>query len=56
MTGDDESRVVRTVCQECGNGCGMLVHVEGGRAVRVEAAPRLPRRFGAILRQSRRWA
>jgi anaerobic selenocysteine-containing dehydrogenase len=39
MTSDSEHRVVRTVCQECGKACGMLVHVEGGRAVRVEAAP-----------------
>jgi anaerobic selenocysteine-containing dehydrogenase len=39
MTVDLENRVVRTFCQECHNGCGMDVHVEGGVAVRVEAAP-----------------
>ncbi len=39
MTQAPESHAVRTICQECGNACGMLVHVEDGRAVRVEAAP-----------------
>ena len=38
MTHEIENRVVRTVCQECRTGCAMDVHVEGGRAVRVEAA------------------
>ena len=39
MAGRHGDRVVRTICQECRNGCGMYVHVEDGRAVRVEAAP-----------------
>ena len=39
MTSEVESRVVRTVCQECSTRCGMNVYVEGGRAVRVESAP-----------------
>ena len=39
MASGGEKRAVRTVCQECGNSCGMTVHVEDGRAVRVEAAP-----------------
>jgi anaerobic selenocysteine-containing dehydrogenase len=39
MTGDSGNRVVRTICQECNNKCGMNVYVEDGRAVRVEAAP-----------------
>jgi len=39
MGADGGNRVVRTICQECHNQCGMLVHVEDGRAVRVEAAP-----------------
>jgi len=38
MRGSDD-RTVRTICQECHNACGVLVHVEGGKAVRVEAAP-----------------
>jgi len=39
MTTEVENRVVRTICQECRNGCGMKVYVEGGKAVRVESAP-----------------
>ena len=39
MTSSHGHRTVRTVCQECGTGCGMLVHIEDGLAVRVEAAP-----------------
>ncbi len=39
MGEDLGDRVVRTICQECGNSCGMSVHVENGRAVRVEPAP-----------------
>jgi anaerobic selenocysteine-containing dehydrogenase len=39
MASGDDTRTVRTVCQECGNSCGMTVYVEGGVAVRVEAAP-----------------
>jgi anaerobic selenocysteine-containing dehydrogenase len=39
MTSDAENRVVRTVCLECRHSCGMMVHVEGGKAVRVESAP-----------------
>ena len=39
MSGGSETRTIRTICQECGNSCGMTVHVEDGRAVRVEPAP-----------------
>ncbi|MCL5736380.1 MAG: molybdopterin-dependent oxidoreductase [Actinobacteria bacterium] len=39
MRGGAETRVVRTICQECHAGCAVCVHVEAGRAVRVEAAP-----------------
>ncbi|MBN1322159.1 MAG: molybdopterin-dependent oxidoreductase [Thermoleophilia bacterium] len=39
MNHQAENRVVRTICQECRAACGMNVYVEGGRAVRVEAAP-----------------
>ena len=38
MGNGGETRIVRTVCQECGNSCGMMVHVEDGRAVKVEPA------------------
>jgi anaerobic selenocysteine-containing dehydrogenase len=36
------SMTVRTVCGECRARCGMLVHVDGGRAVSVEIAPGSP--------------
>ncbi len=39
MTDHAHTSVIRTICQECRNECGMNVYVENGRAVRVEAAP-----------------
>jgi len=36
---DVETKVVRTICRECKTECGMLVHVQGGRAIKVEGAP-----------------
>jgi anaerobic selenocysteine-containing dehydrogenase len=36
---DIETKVVRTICRECKTECGMLVHVQGGRAIKVEGAP-----------------
>jgi anaerobic selenocysteine-containing dehydrogenase len=38
VAGAAENRVMRTICQECGRDCPVVVHVEGGRAVRVESA------------------
>lgn len=38
MSEHDDNRVVRTICQDCGSDCPILVHVEQGRAVRVESA------------------
>jgi len=37
MASDIETRVIRTVCRECGVRCGMLVHVQEGRAIKVES-------------------
>lgn len=31
--------VIRTSCRICGTGCGMLVHVKDGKAVRIEGDP-----------------
>lgn len=39
MAGDTENKVIRTVCRECKEECGMLVHVQDGRAIKVEIAP-----------------
>jgi anaerobic selenocysteine-containing dehydrogenase len=43
MAGEAETKVVRTVCRECYNGCGMLVHVSKGRAIKVESDPGSPK-------------
>jgi anaerobic selenocysteine-containing dehydrogenase len=37
MATDAETHPVRTICRECRNGCGMIVHVREGKAVRVES-------------------
>jgi anaerobic selenocysteine-containing dehydrogenase len=42
MTADQKVKVIRTVCRECRAACGMLVHVENGRAVRLEIDPHSP--------------
>ncbi len=34
-----KSATVQTVCCECGDRCGMLVHVTGGKAIEIENAP-----------------
>jgi anaerobic selenocysteine-containing dehydrogenase len=36
------SETVRTVCGECRASCGMLVRLDGGRAIGVDIAPGLP--------------
>lgn len=38
MSDAGDNRVVRTACQDCVRACPILVHVEQGRAVRVESA------------------
>jgi len=43
MASDAETKVVRTVCRECHNGCGMLVHVQAGKAIKVESDPESPK-------------
>ena len=42
MTDDHETKVIRTVCRECRAGCGMLVHVKKGRAIKLEIDPNAP--------------
>ena len=52
-----EVKVVRTVCNICGTGCGLNVHVQGGKIVNVEAMDEHPfrraakscRRFQSII-------
>lgn len=38
-----ETKTVRTICRECHDGCGMLVYVENGKAVKLESAPDNPK-------------
>jgi anaerobic selenocysteine-containing dehydrogenase len=40
---DMETKTIRTVCRECRSDCGMLVHIRGGRAIKVEIAPDPPK-------------
>jgi anaerobic selenocysteine-containing dehydrogenase len=42
MGNDTETRLVRTICRECRNGCGMIVHVREGKAVRIANDPQAP--------------
>lgn len=43
MTPETDNRIVRTVCRECGAGCGMMVQVENGRVIKLENDPRSPK-------------
>jgi anaerobic selenocysteine-containing dehydrogenase len=43
MASEAETGVIRTVCRECRNGCGMLVHVSKGRATKIESDPDSPK-------------
>jgi anaerobic selenocysteine-containing dehydrogenase len=38
-----DTKVIRTICRECRNGCGMLVYVEGGRVTKVDSDPGSPK-------------
>jgi sulfite reductase (NADPH) flavoprotein alpha-component len=39
---------VKTVCPYCGVGCGMILHVEGGRVTRVSGDKEHPANFGSL--------
>jgi len=41
-------RIVRTYCDRCHCGCGVLVYVENGKAVKVEGDPDCPVNEGAL--------
>jgi len=38
-----ETKVVQTICRECRVGCGMLVRVQQGKAIKVESNPSYPK-------------
>jgi anaerobic selenocysteine-containing dehydrogenase len=42
MANTAEVKLVRTICRECRKGCGMLVHVEEGKAIKLESDPESP--------------
>ena len=48
-----EQGVVKTACEMCWHGCGLDVHVEDGRIVRVEGTPDHPYNRGNICVKAR---
>ena len=44
----DETNRVRTVCPYCGVGCGMFLHVSGGRVVKSQGDPEHPANYGKL--------
>ncbi len=43
-----EIKKVRTVCRSCHGGCGVIVHVKDGKAVKVEGDPESPISRGSL--------
>jgi len=41
-------KVVRTICGDCSRNCGVLVHVEDGRVIKIEGNPDYPANQGMI--------
>ena len=41
-------KIIRSICQACHCNCGVLVHVEDGKAVRVTGDPNHPMNYGYI--------
>ncbi len=48
-------RIVRTVCQGCHPECGVLVHVENGKIVRIEGDPSHPMNRGFLCVKGREY-
>jgi len=49
---DTEGEIVKTNCQGCQLGCGVLVHVKEGRVVKIEGNPEHPLNRGMICPKS----
>lgn len=43
-----ETKVVRSCCRACIHNCGVLVHVQNGRVVKIEGDPEYPMSRGAL--------
>src|SRR5512143_3938326 len=50
---DEKVEVFRTGCQMCHGGCGILVHVKNGKAIRTEGAPDCPNNQGWLCVKGR---
>lgn len=48
-----EAGIVRSTCELCNEGCGVLIHMSGGKPVRVEGDPDNPVNRGAVCRKCR---
>ncbi len=49
-----KSKVIKSVCRGCHGGCGVLVQVEGGRAIEVKGDPQGPINRGRICIKGRK--
>jgi len=45
---DNATRVVKAVCYPCHSNCGVLVHVQDGRVIKIEGDPDHPENEGAM--------
>ena len=45
---NDDATVVKSVCQPCHSNCGVLVHVKGGRVIKIEGDPDFPENEGSM--------
>lgn len=48
-----DDRIVKSTCELCNEGCGVLVHLSNGKPVRVEGDPDNPINRGAICKKCR---
>ncbi len=43
-----EKEIIRTVCEGCMSGCGVLVHKENGKVVKIAGDPDHPQNKGRL--------
>jgi anaerobic selenocysteine-containing dehydrogenase len=44
----ETERIVKSTCILCGAGCGVLIHLKGGKPFRIEGNPEHPANYGAM--------